>query len=379
METLLVLSYAAIVYAIFKIFKVPLNKWTVPTAVLGGIVMLGALILTMNYNHPYTEDAQKLVVGIPVVPQVTGVVSEVTDKINTPIKKGEILFKIDPTRYKAKLEKLEADIVTEKHDVMALEEKRNSACLQFEQAKAERDKYYKNYQRYQQGSRAKVNPFTANDIDTARQDYLAQDAAMDAAHAELNSIQKELDSSINGQNSQIASLQAQIDEARFNYEQTIVRAPSDGYISQLLVRPGTYASRLPFKPVMVFIPAHKNQIVAAFRQNAILRLNVGDDAEIVFNGLPGQVIEGKVVNVAPVIPTGAYYAQGTLQSLNMAPGSNKVLVSIDVGENQAEQQLPDGVAAQVAVYSAHHFEALSLLRKILLRMTSWMHYLYLDH
>jgi multidrug resistance efflux pump len=341
--------------------------------------MLGALILTMNYNHPYTEDAQKLVVGIPVVPQVTGVVSEVTDKINTPIKKGEILFKIDPTRYKAKLEKLEADIVTEKHDVMALEEKRNSARLQFEQAKAERDKYYKNYQRYQQGSRAKVNPFTANDIDTARQDYLAQDAAMDAAHAELNSIQKELDSSINGQNSQIASLQAQIDEARFNYEQTIVRAPSDGYISQLLVRPGTYASRLPFKPVMVFIPAHKNQIVAAFRQNAILRLNVGDDAEIVFNGLPGQVIEGKVVNVAPVIPTGAYYAQGTLQSLNMAPGSNKVLVSIDVGENQAEQQLPDGVAAQVAVYSAHHFEALSLLRKILLRMTSWMHYLYLDH
>lgn len=56
-----------------------------------------------------------------------------------------------------------------------------------------------------------------------------------------------------------------------------------------------------------------------------------------------------------------------------------MLVSIDVGENQAEQQLPDGVAAQVAVYSTHHFEALSLLRKILLRMTSWMHYLYLDH
>lgn len=60
---------------------------------------------------------------------------------------------------------------------------------------------------------------------------------MDAAHAELNSIQKELDSSINGQNSQIASLQAQIDEARFNYEQTIVRAPSDGYISQLWCGP----------------------------------------------------------------------------------------------------------------------------------------------
>lgn len=102
---------------------------------IGGVVMLGALILTMNYNHPYTEDAQKLVVGIPVVPQVTGVVSEVTDKINTPIKKGDVLFKIDPARYKAKLEKLEADIVTAKHDVLALEEKRNSARLQLEQAR----------------------------------------------------------------------------------------------------------------------------------------------------------------------------------------------------------------------------------------------------
>ena len=56
-----------------------------------------------------------------------------------------------------------------------------------------------------------------------------------------------------------------------------------------------------------------------------------------------------------------------------------MLVSIEVDNHRAEQQLPDGVAAQVAVYSAQHFEALSLLRKILLRMTSWMHYLYLDH
>ena len=58
MEILLTLTYAAIVYVIFKVFKVPLNKWTLPSAVLGGVVMLGALILTMNYNHPYTEEQQ---------------------------------------------------------------------------------------------------------------------------------------------------------------------------------------------------------------------------------------------------------------------------------------------------------------------------------
>lgn len=54
MDLLLILTYAALCVAIFKIFKIPLNKWTVPTAVLGGIVIVGALILLMNYNHPFT-------------------------------------------------------------------------------------------------------------------------------------------------------------------------------------------------------------------------------------------------------------------------------------------------------------------------------------
>lgn len=52
----------------FKIFNIPANKWTIPTAVLGGIFIVSGLILLMNYNHPYTFKAQKAVVSIPVVP-----------------------------------------------------------------------------------------------------------------------------------------------------------------------------------------------------------------------------------------------------------------------------------------------------------------------
>ena len=44
----MVLTYTAFCYAIFKIFKIPLNKWTVPTAILGGIVMIGTVVLLMN-------------------------------------------------------------------------------------------------------------------------------------------------------------------------------------------------------------------------------------------------------------------------------------------------------------------------------------------
>ena len=82
MDLLIILTYVAIAWSIFKIFKIPVNKWTVPTAALGGVFIVSALILLMNYNHPYTFTAQKAVISIPITPQVTGVVSSVTDKAN---------------------------------------------------------------------------------------------------------------------------------------------------------------------------------------------------------------------------------------------------------------------------------------------------------
>ena len=44
METLMLLTYAALCIVVFKVFRIPLNKWTVPTAVLGGIALIGAVI-----------------------------------------------------------------------------------------------------------------------------------------------------------------------------------------------------------------------------------------------------------------------------------------------------------------------------------------------
>ena len=139
-----------------------------------------------------------------------------------------------------------------------------------------------------------------------------------------------------------------------------------------------YAASLPLRPVMVFIPEQKRLIVAQFRQNSLLRLEKGDDAEAVFNALPGQVFHGKLVSILPVVPGGTYQAQGALQSLTVTPGSDGVLATIELDPNAEIDALPDGIYAQVAVYS-DHFAHVSVMRKVLLRMTSWMHYLYLDH
>lgn len=378
MDLLIVLTYVAIAWAVFKIFRIPVNQWTLATAALGGIFLVSALILLMNYNHPYTFTAQKAVISIPITPQVTGIVSTVTDKTNQRINKGDVLFTIDPVRYQARVDRLQADLVTALHSINTLKAQLSEAQANTVRVSAERDRLYKDYQRYLKGSQARVNPFSESDIDNARQNYLAQNALVKASVAEQAQIQSQLDSMVGGEQSQVVSLRAQLAEAKYNLDQTVIRAPSNGYVTQVLIRPGTYAAALPLRPVMVFIPEQKRQIVAQFRQNSLLRLKPGDDAEVVFNALPGQVFHGKLTNILPVVPGGSYQAQGALQSLTVLPGTDGVLATIELDPNADVDSLPDGIYAQVAVYS-DHFSHVSVMRKVLLRMTSWMHYLYLDH
>jgi len=378
MDLLIVLTYVAIAWAVFKIFRIPVNQWTLATAALGSIFLVSALILLMNYNHPYTFTAQKAVISIPITPQVTGIVSTVTDKTNQRVNKGDVLFTIDPVRYQARVDRLQADLVTALHSINTLKAQLSEAQANTVRVSAERDRLYKDYQRYLKGSQARVNPFSESDIDNARQNYLAQDALVKASVAEQAQIQSQLDSMVGGEQSQVVSLRAQLTEAKYNLDQTVIRAPSNGYVTQVLIRPGTYAAALPLRPVMVFIPEQKRQIVAQFRQNSLLRLKPGDDAEVVFNALPGQVFHGKLTSILPVVPGGSYQAQGALQSLTVLPGTDGVLATIELDPNADVDSLPDGIYAQVAVYS-DHFSHVSVMRKVLLRMTSWMHYLYLDH
>lgn len=81
-----------------------------------------------------------------------------------------------------------------------------------------------------------MNPFSERDIDDARQNFLAQDALVKGSVAEQAQIQSQLDSMVNGEQSQIVSLRAQLTEAKYNLEQTVIRAPSNGYVTQVLIR-----------------------------------------------------------------------------------------------------------------------------------------------
>jgi multidrug efflux pump subunit AcrA (membrane-fusion protein) len=96
MDLLIILTYAAFAYGAFRLFKIPVNGFTLLTAALGGVAIISALLLGMNYNHPYTSQARFYFNTTPIIPAVSGVVTEVPVKANTMLKAGDILFRIDP-------------------------------------------------------------------------------------------------------------------------------------------------------------------------------------------------------------------------------------------------------------------------------------------
>ena len=108
MELLLILIYVSICYVVFKVFKIPVNQWSLATAALGGIIGIALLLLIMNYNHPFTKNARIYFAVTPVLPTVRGRVIEVPVKENASLKEGDVLFRIDPRPYEYVVEQKKA-------------------------------------------------------------------------------------------------------------------------------------------------------------------------------------------------------------------------------------------------------------------------------
>ena len=288
-----------------------------------------------------------------------------------------MLFKIDPTVYQARVDRLKADLVKAEQQVESQQAQLEASQSEVARATAERDKAQKDLSRYQRAAGKAVNPFTEQESTNAKQTYLAMEAKLATARAQQEQIQSQLDALNGGENASVVSLRAQLKEAEYNLAQTEVKALSDGYVTQVLLRPGSYVNSMPFRPAMFFIPKEERTIVASFRQNSLLRVKAGDEAEVAFTGIPGTIFHGKVKQVIPVVPQGAYQTQNTLQTVSF-DARNGVLAQIELDPEIEAYQLPDGVSAQVAIYT-DHFAHVAVMRKVLLRMTSWMHYLYLDH
>ena len=100
MEIILLGIYAGFVWLIF--IKLKLLPWTTPWKVgvaIFPVVMIALLLLLLNIFAPTTTDVRVVNYVVPVVSQVRGRVIDVAVENNRPVKKGDVLFRIDPTPY----------------------------------------------------------------------------------------------------------------------------------------------------------------------------------------------------------------------------------------------------------------------------------------
>lgn len=376
MEILLILTYAAICYGIFKLFRIPLNKWTVPTAVLGGMFIIGFILLVMNYNHPYTREARLYFYTTPIIPLVRGPVIEVPVVSNVPLKKGDVLFKIDPRPYQYQVTQKQAALKEAEQTVQEQKASLDEATAATKRLQAQVDLAQLTYNR--QVELKSKDVIAQATVDTATRTLDASKQALAGAQAAEERARLTYSSQINGVNTTVARLQAELDDAQYNLDQTTYRAPTDGYVTQLFLKPGMMAVPLPLRPVMVFIHSDDNIFAAAFQQYALQRVRVGDEAEIAFDAIPGQIFKGKIKAVVDAVVQGQLQPSGTLldpEERGKTPG--RALAIIDITDDLSKYQLPAGSTAQVATYT-EYWREFAILRRVLLRMKSWLNYVFTE-
>jgi len=316
MDLLLILTYAAVCVGILKVFDLPLNKWTVPTAALGGVVLIGTLIFAMNYNHPYSEVSREYFVTTPIVPGVSGIVTKVHVEPNQRLDKDDIMFQIDPIPYENKVKQLNAQLVA------ALDDQVRARELMVKGVGRQRD------------------------LDVA-------DAQVDFLEAHMNS-------------------------AQYDLSRTTVRAPGNGYVTQFSLRPGIMAVSMPLRPVAVFVQDESGYLIAWFRQNSMQRLQVGYEAEVAYDGILGTVFKSEILAVLRLLAEGQIQPTGNLMTISSRqPGRIPVRIRI-TDERLKDYTIPGGAYAQTAVYS-DHLHHVAIMRRILLRISSWMNYLFPFH
>jgi multidrug resistance efflux pump len=408
MEALLLGIYAFFVWLIFIKFK--LLPWTTPwkvTVVIIPIVALTSMILALNIVAPSSADVRVFKYVVQIIPQVKGRVLEVPVEPNRLVKKGELLFRIDPTQYQnelnvakaklaadeAKLNQASANVVDVSAGARQLQEQLKSATAQVRALQPRlalarlRVRQYRELVATGAGDRFSLEQAEANVIDL--QNQLATATANEAQ------VSQKLSGQVNGEQAtvagakaQFATAKAQVDSSRadvanaqWNLDQTTMYAPTSGYAINVQLRPGSYVVAGPFAPAMTFVE-EQYQVIALYQQNELWLVKPGDEAEFSLNTYPGRIIKAKVDSIVWAQGQGQVQGQitqfgGALPQTGVFPQApGRYPVRLEVEDKDRSLFLAAGANGHGAIYTQHG-EVIHLVRKVILRIGAITDYLIL--
>jgi len=403
MEVLLLGIYAAIVWFIFiKMKWLPWNTGTQVIVVIIPVVALTALVLALNVVAPSSADVRVIKYVINIVPQVRGRVIDVPIEPNRLVKKGDVLFRIDPTPYQLTVRSLEAQLASAVAGSRELGEQLIGAqgkvaeargAIQQSEAKIREVQTRLDLARTRVAQNRELVATGAGDrfalekaqtdaaeleaqLETARASAAQARAAETQALAGERQLKERSKGTFNDEYAPVADIRAQLANAKWELEQTTVVAPADGYPTNVQLRPGSFTTAFPITPAMTFVE-QKYQIIALFHQNELQLVEEGNEAEFTLKAHPGRIIKASVESIV--------WAQGQGQVANttqlpmtgvgpMPPG--RFPVRLTVAERDANLFLPAGALGQGAIYTEHG-AAIQILRRVILRVGAKLDYLIL--
>src|SRR3954447_14321362 len=137
MVEMLVGTYGVLCWLVFKKFKlIPVTTYTVCTAILGGVVILGLLFVSLSVFHPVSHDGRMYAPVVPITPEVRGYVIDVPVEANKPLKKGDVLFRIEPRPFQIEVDRLRASLAGKNTKFAQLAEQLAAAEAATKQARA---------------------------------------------------------------------------------------------------------------------------------------------------------------------------------------------------------------------------------------------------
>ena len=310
MIAFMTLCYVAVLAALVWLKLLPNTIWTWLSTLAWMLLLFVVLFIPMQWGAP-AGSARIMTYSVQIIPNVAGPVTEVPVQPNTPLKQGDVLFKIDPTIYRATVDGTRAQLEYQK--------------LRLEQ--------YTELESKSAGTRFQVQETAAA----------------------------------------VKRLEAELEQAEWNLNETTVRAPANGYATYVTLRPGQRVVTFPLQPAMTFIDTSRNLVGVQIQQIYQRHLRVGQPAELAFKVRPGKIYTGKVQAIYQVTNQGQSVISGTVPTAQKIQ-AEPFFVRVDLDDKSAEKDLPAGSAGTAAIYT-DSAGATHLIRKVMIRMESFLNFI----
>lgn len=303
-------------------------RFLITAAVVVVAVLLGRALWQHYLYSPWTRDGRVRAEVVRIAPDVSGLVTDVAVIDNQHVRKGELLFRIDPARYGYAVAKAQADLASAKARARAAGANINAALASAAARKAEYDK---------RSSQARRREQLGNIISReARSDAEASATSARASWRQAQAGGNQATAAREEATAAVEQALVALDQARLDLDRTRVRAPTDGYVTNFKVRVGDYASA--GSPRLALIDSHSYYIYGYFEETKLPQLHVGDPVDIRL--MAGSVrLKGSITGIARGITD------------HDDPTGNELLA--DVSPTFSWVRLAQRVPVRIAIDTAH--------------------------